>query len=64
MVPVVSSLESEWERIRNEAKRDNTVASGRYTLGCNAALSTFMLPKVLPQLMEHFPAIEFKIALG
>jgi DNA-binding transcriptional LysR family regulator len=32
------ALESEWERIRNEAKRDNTVASGRYTLNEFSAL--------------------------
>lgn len=55
------ALLHEWERIRDEATKDESEIRGRYTVGCHPSVALYSLPCFLPQLLEEKTFLEIKL---
>lgn len=52
----------EWERIADEARRDEVEIRGRYSIGCHVSVALYALAKVVPALLESHPQVELLVA--
>lgn len=52
----------EWERIADEARRDESEIRGRYSIGCHPSVALYSLPKLLPRLLAEHADLELSIA--
>ncbi|MEZ4749825.1 MAG: LysR family transcriptional regulator [Bdellovibrionota bacterium] len=57
----VQGLMREWERIQNEALKDEDELRGRYTIGCHPSVALYALPLFLPKLMRENPELQIRL---
>jgi DNA-binding transcriptional LysR family regulator len=57
----VDALLTDWERLREEAMKDETEIRGRYRIGCHPSVAMYSLPHFLPELLEQNPELEIKL---
>lgn len=55
------ALLREWDALRSEALKFSQEVSGRYTLGCHAAVARYALPEFLPGLLKTHPQLELRL---
>jgi DNA-binding transcriptional LysR family regulator len=55
------SLVTNWERLREEALKDETEMGGRYRIGCHPSVALYSLPHFLPSLLEEHSKLEIKL---
>jgi len=51
----------EWERIRNDAIKNEQEVTGRYIIGCHPSVALYCLPSILPKLLGEHPSLEVKL---
>jgi DNA-binding transcriptional LysR family regulator len=54
----------EWENIQTLMTTENKEARGEYSIGIHPSVALYSLDKVLPNLIEEFPHIDFKLVHG
>jgi len=54
-------LLSEWERIRDDAIKNDSEIRGRYTIGCHPSVALYSLPSFFPKLMSAHESLEIKL---
>ena len=62
LVTQARALLMDWERIRNDAVRDEAEIRGRYTIGCHPSVAMYSLPHFLKGLLENNPGLEIKLS--
>jgi len=62
LVTQARALLLDWERIRNDAVRDEAEIRGRYTIGCHPSVAMYSLPHFLKDLLASNPGLEIKLA--
>ena len=53
-----------WEESQNLFTDDEKNISGEFSLGAHPSVAIYSLPKILPQMTEQFPCLNFKIVHG
>jgi DNA-binding transcriptional LysR family regulator len=61
LVAQARNLLLEWERIREDALRDESEIRGRYVVGCHVSVALYSLPHFLPELLAAHPFLEVKL---
>jgi DNA-binding transcriptional LysR family regulator len=61
LVSQARSLMDDWERIRDDALRNESELRGRYVVGCHISIALYSLPSFLPQLLQANPELEIKL---
>lgn len=51
----------EWERIREDALRDENEIRGRYVIGCHPSVALYSLPSFVGDLLSQNPDLEIKL---
>ena len=54
-------LLGDWERIKDEAQRDEKEVRGRFRLGCHPSVAMYSLPHFMTELLTEFPNIEINL---
>jgi DNA-binding transcriptional LysR family regulator len=57
-------LVGEWEKLADEAKRDEEQVGGRYVIGCHPSVALFTLPSFVAKLMHSHDELELKLVHG
>jgi LysR family transcriptional regulator, cell division regulator len=52
------SLLDEWDKIKADTLKDETIIQGRYTLGCHPSVAIYSLPVFFEKLMTEYPLLE------
>ncbi len=51
----------EWEKIREDAMRDENEIRGRYVIGCHPSVALYSLPSFVGELLNDNPDLEIKL---
>ncbi len=51
----------EWEKIREDALRDENEIRGRYVIGCHPSVALYSLPSFISELLVNNPELEIKL---
>lgn len=55
------NLLGEWDKIVEDARREEQEVRGRFTLGCHASVGVYALPTVCTGLMKEHPGLEIRL---
>jgi DNA-binding transcriptional LysR family regulator len=55
------ALLRDWQRLREEALKDENEIRGRYRIGCHPSVALYSLPHFLPRLLEQHPGLEIQL---
>src|SRR5690606_198017 len=47
-----------WEKLRQQAQRDENEVRGRYTLGCHPSVGLYALPSFISHFLSQYPELE------
>jgi DNA-binding transcriptional LysR family regulator len=49
-----------WERLREDALKDEKEIRGQYTIGCHPSVALYALPSFLSEFLETYPDLELR----
>ena len=52
---------NDWNRIKEDALKDETILRGRYSIGCHVSVAMYSLHLFLPELVKQYPELEIKL---
>src|SRR4051812_24182010 len=61
LVAQARHLLDEWERLRQDAMKDESEIRGRYVLGCYASVALYTLPSIIAKMLLLHPSLELKL---
>ncbi len=61
LVTQARTLLHEWDKIREDALRDETEIRGRYVIGCHPSVALYSLPSFCAKLLTENPSLEIKL---
>lgn len=61
LVTQARTLLHEWDKIREDALRDENEIRGRYIIGCHPSVALYSLPSFVGKLLSENPSLEIKL---
>jgi len=54
-------IHDSWERLREDALKDEKEIRGQYTIGCHPSVALYALPSFLSEFLETYPDLELRL---